>query len=42
MEWNDIPSPASFDRELPRKGGLPGGPNVSPRGSNQLRQEASK
>ena len=30
MEWNDIPSPASFDRELPRKGGLPGGPNVSP------------
>jgi len=42
MEWNDIPSPASFDRELPRKGGLPGGPNVSPRGSNQPRQEASK
>jgi hypothetical protein len=23
MEWNEIPSPASFDRELPRKGGLP-------------------
>jgi hypothetical protein len=30
MEWNDIPSPASFDRELPRKGGLPGDPNASP------------
>jgi hypothetical protein len=30
MEWNDIPSPASFDRELPRKGGGPGGPNASP------------
>ena len=23
MEWRDIPSPASFDRELPRKNGLP-------------------
>jgi hypothetical protein len=23
MEWNEIPSPASFDRELSRKGGLP-------------------
>ena len=23
MEWNEIPSPASFDRELPRKNGLP-------------------
>jgi len=23
MEWKGIPSPPSFDRELPRKGGLP-------------------
>ena len=23
MEWNEMPSPSSFDRELPRKGGLP-------------------
>jgi len=23
MEWNEMPSPGSFDRDLPRKGGLP-------------------
>jgi hypothetical protein len=30
MEWNDIPSPASFDRELPRKGGLQSSAKASP------------
>jgi hypothetical protein len=30
MEWNDMPSPASFDRELPRKGGLPSDAKTSP------------
>ena len=29
MEWKDIPSPASFDRELPRKNGLPSGAKAS-------------
>jgi hypothetical protein len=30
MEWNEIPFPASFDRELPRKGGMPSGAKASP------------
>jgi hypothetical protein len=30
MEWNEMPSPASFDRELPRKGSQPSGANASP------------
>jgi len=30
MEWNDMPSPASLDRELPRKGYLPSDVKASP------------
>jgi hypothetical protein len=30
MEWNDIPSPGSLDRDVPRKGGLSSGANASP------------
>jgi hypothetical protein len=30
LEWNDMPSPASFGAELPRKGSMPSDAKASP------------